>query len=422
MFGSQNSQSIVEDGRKTLQNACKRWLTACEISRVLAYATTAEGAEALCVAALPLRPASGSIFVLDYDKKRAKWKEDGYSYERRPNDVGFKEHSERIGDDKKIVCLYSSVSNTDPAYEEQQHNPGVDLKFQRRIYRHVDLEPRLLLVHYFMSRKLKKVEATGGVGEAQSESTWAAQNRSEGPKRSNGGIPSNICSLSQKEIAVSQAAGSRVKPAMPGHGSVGCLESSSVWNCGSSQNNQPLLSFWSDKDDESLSAQLGMHIEESGADEALNTPSGRSGSGLAGTEVSKPSLFMTGEERISALERQIELLKRQLEQERSVFSGKSTSLANDSASREPEKIPAEHIEAQRQKSVRVFITDFSPEWDYLEGGAKVILCLKVTPGTKAGAKAVVYFGDYATDGMMIQDNVLRCYGKICCLTSSSLSV
>lgn len=411
MFGNNYSQNAIEDGKKTLQNACKRWLTACEISRVFAFAAMKEGAEILCVPSLPLRPPSGSIFVLDYDTKRQKWKEDGYGYERRPNDVGFKEHSERIGDDKKIVCLYSSVCHSDPAYDDYRSQPAAEVKFQRRIYRHVDLEPRLLVVHYFMSRKLKKVEVCGGLSEAHSEWLATVQNRSSPQGKVCGEALVGASSLSQTDIVHSQPEGTRQKPPMVGHGSTGCLETSSVWNCGSSQNHQPILSFWSDKDDESLSAQLGMNIEESGGEEVLKTPSARSGSGIAVTELSKPSLFMTGEERISALEKQIEALKRQLEQERSVMSGKSTSVANDSASRGAWKVEPESFEMQRQKSVGVFITDFSPDWDYLEGGAKVILCLKVTPPTKAGAKAVVYFGDYATDGMMIQDNVLRCYGR-----------
>jgi hypothetical protein len=96
--------------------------------------------------------------VLEFDKKKAKWKDDGFSYERRANDVGFKEHSERIGDDKKLVCLYSSIAREDPIYDEHNFKSSSDaeIKFQRRIYKHLELYPNLIIVHYFASKKLKK--------------------------------------------------------------------------------------------------------------------------------------------------------------------------------------------------------------------------------------------------------------------------
>jgi CG-1 domain len=409
------TQSVIEDGKKILQNTSKRWLTACEISRILAFADTKEGGELLCVPTLPIRPLSGSLFVLDYDNKRQKWKEDGYAYERRPNDVGFKEHSERIGDDKKIVCLYSSICDSDPAYDEFRKFHQAEVKFQRRIYRNVDLDPRLLVVHYFMSRKLKKSECSLTIEpckELNSTSEHRSVEHSFGVDR--GSMRSERLPKTPREhydtVNYIPCVNQKQKPVASIIGSVGCLNYSPYSNNQQSQSLEPILSFWSDKDDESLSGQLGMTVEQSGGEEG-NTPSGRSGSNPATINFSKPSLFMTGEERISQLEKQIEFLKQQLEQERSVLSGKSTSLANDSASCIVWKESSPGLPRAADKSMYVQITDFSPEWDYLEGGAKIILCLKVTPATQAGAKALVYFGDYATDGMMIQDNVLRCYGS-----------
>ena len=410
MFGSyvDPTHCVIEDGKKTLQNAGKRWLTACEISRILAFADTREGSELLCVPTLPMRPPSGSLFVLNYDKKKQKWKEDGYGYERRPNDVGFKEHSERIGDDKKIVCLYSSVCQSDPAYDEYRRHPHAEVKFQRRIYRNVDLEPRLLVVHYFMSKKLKKSEPCSSL-EFQKESVGMI-----GPSLTqhfveNGSMKSENCWPVNREFAAATQ-GVHSQNYTRNKGSAGCLDEKE--RAGLCQSTAPILSFWSDKDDESLSGHFGMTVEQSVGEECLNTPSLKSGSNHGVSQISKPSLFMTGEERISELEKQIELLKRQLEQERSNLSGKSTSLANDSASCMVWKDDADQPEPVKPiTTTTVYITDFSPDWDYLEGGAKIIMCLKVNPPTRAGAKAVVYFGDYPTDGMMIQDNVLRCYGR-----------
>lgn len=59
------------------------------------------------------------------------------------------------------------------------------------------------------------------------------------------------------------------------------------------------------------------------------------------------------------------------------------------------------------------IVDYSPEWDFTKGGAKVIIC--VNPlcfvAEAINEKLKVYFGEIAVPGYFIQPGVLKCYGK-----------
>lgn len=152
--------TLAEEAKRLISNGYRRWLTAIELTKVMAYI---QDCPCLMQKSLPYRPSCGSIVAIDYNLKKSKWKDDGYEYEKRANDRGFKEHSERIGDDKKVVCLYSSVSTGDDVYKnlEQHSSDAAEVKFQRRIYRLPDQFPELVLVHYFVSKKLRRPDEKG---------------------------------------------------------------------------------------------------------------------------------------------------------------------------------------------------------------------------------------------------------------------
>lgn len=148
-------QSHDEEAKRLISNCHKRWLTAVEVLKVMEFL---KNHQELVQKSLPFRPICGSIVAIDFDKKKSKWKEDGYEYEKRANDRGFKEHSEKIGEDKKLLCLYSSVASSDAVYKTIDHFDCAEIKMQRRIFRHPDLYPNLVLVQYFLSKKLKRPE------------------------------------------------------------------------------------------------------------------------------------------------------------------------------------------------------------------------------------------------------------------------
>lgn len=103
--------------------------------------------------------------------------------------------------------------------------------------------------------------------------------------------------------------------------------------------------------------------------------------------------------KIAELEQQIELLKKQLNLEK--------SLQEESSHMSLEKADL------KADPVAMSITDFTPEWDYLEGGSKVIICINLSKMIPQSTPVKVAFGDNLVDGSWIQHNVIKCFGKIC---------
>lgn len=60
------------------------------------------------------------------------------------------------------------------------------------------------------------------------------------------------------------------------------------------------------------------------------------------------------------------------------------------------------------------IVDYSPEWDYTKGGAKVIIC--VSPlcmvAEAINDRLKVQFGESSVPGYFIQPGVIKCYGIV----------
>lgn len=70
--------------------ARSRWFKTLEIQQILKNIddTNLTG---LVTTKLPERPANGSFFIIDATQANKKWKQDGYSYVKRNNGVGFRE-------------------------------------------------------------------------------------------------------------------------------------------------------------------------------------------------------------------------------------------------------------------------------------------------------------------------------------------
>jgi hypothetical protein len=102
--------------------------------------------------------------------------------------------------------------------------------------------------------------------------------------------------------------------------------------------------------------------------------------------------------KIVELEKQIEMLKKQLTLEKSSIQDELSSISLD------KKIV--------QVPITLAITDFTPEWDYLQGGSKVIICFKSNREIDQNSSIKVAFGDNIVDGSWIQSNVIKCFGII----------
>ena len=62
---------------------------------------------------------------------------------------------------------------------------------------------------------------------------------------------------------------------------------------------------------------------------------------------------------------------------------------------------------------KIKINDFSPEWDFVEGGSKMMVCFSpnlMIPTEDQNNKLVVMFGNVEARGFCIQPGVLKCYG------------
>jgi hypothetical protein len=71
--------------------------------------------------------------------------------------------------------------------------------------------------------------------------------------------------------------------------------------------------------------------------------------------------------------------------------------------------------AQYEVNTNFSIIDFSPEWDYTKGGAKVLICVNplCNVAEAANSKLKVQFGDTSVSGYFLQPGVIKCFGKKC---------
>jgi len=63
---------------------------------------------------------------------------------------------------------------------------------------------------------------------------------------------------------------------------------------------------------------------------------------------------------------------------------------------------------------KIKINDFSPEWDFVEGGSKMMVCFSpnfLIPTEDQNNKLMVMFGNVEARAFCIQPGVLKCYGK-----------
>lgn len=300
-----------DDIGRFLQIANQRWLTAREILNLMQLVSPFIKTNKL-ERKIPLRPALGSLLIINLDKKKSRWKEDGYQYEKRPNGAGFKEYSEKIGDDKSITCYYSAIDQEDLVYQSltESSTKEAEVKIQRRIYRtSVENDYQdLAVVHYFLSKRFKRSE--------------------------------------EKFSEISTA------PFISGHhsGSSGHINSKE-------QRNLNPFSF----------------SEEQGQENSI-----------------------ASSEKISDLEAQIIKLQKQLAVEKTRMSSSNQS--------------SDQMILERPSSIK--ITDFTPEWDYLEGGSKVILCFDCSQHLPENCKFEVTFGESTVLATQIQSNVVKCLGRV----------
>lgn len=62
---------------------------------------------------------------------------------------------------------------------------------------------------------------------------------------------------------------------------------------------------------------------------------------------------------------------------------------------------------------KIKINDFSPEWDFVEGGSKMMVCFSpnlMIPTEDQNNRLVVMFGNVEARAFCIQPGVLKCYG------------
>ena len=59
--------------------------------------------------------------------------------------------------------------------------------------------------------------------------------------------------------------------------------------------------------------------------------------------------------------------------------------------------------------VVVDIQDYSPEWDTIEGGSKVLICIDKPLGPTPGSDILCFFGETSVVGTLVQPTVVRCY-------------
>jgi CG-1 domain. len=100
------SNSRVEFNMLKLQETARtRWFKTLEVQQILKNVEDSNLSPFVCTK-LPERPTNGSFFIVDASQAGKKWKQDGYSYVKRNNGVGFREDVVylKIGGVKVIIC------------------------------------------------------------------------------------------------------------------------------------------------------------------------------------------------------------------------------------------------------------------------------------------------------------------------------
>lgn len=85
------SSAKIEFNLHKLQEIAQvRWLKSVEIFQILKNIDDSN-LRPYITEKLPNRPQNGSLFIINTEKANKKWKQDGYSYIKRNNGIGFRE-------------------------------------------------------------------------------------------------------------------------------------------------------------------------------------------------------------------------------------------------------------------------------------------------------------------------------------------
>lgn len=409
------------------ETARQRWLKSSEVFAVLKWAQEKRDLPNIILQVLPDRPPAGTIYLLDTSKAGKKWKQDGHEYVKRKNGTGFKEESEtlKVGGVKEITCYYSQIetgglfSKNDQFYQYPTH---------RRIYKLLkkdgEGDSSIFLVHYFSEFK------------QDSKSTDNESILSRTPMPLMGMSTGESSIKNEKQMSV---------------------EDNDIFNSNSSIRQSPESAFLFHEEnfefqnqsplfEDNTSGQLmipeksefNLHFETANQEIANNffqpiLPQADRPQHFAEYELSNtyqdPNYqrsnpedtsetlsfenFFLMKNKIKELEERIHDLEKEKVQNESILPQQKENILLADSLQNSQQPPQGQSNPKTEDygSLKLSIVDFSPEWDWTKGGAKVIIC--VNPSFEAtdafNEQLTVDFGGMEVPACQIQPGVIKCY-------------
>lgn len=97
------------------------------------------------------------------------------------------------------------------------------------------------------------------------------------------------------------------------------------------------------------------------------------------------------------------------------FEKQSVSIHNNTNSTVSNSVFSTLHNTNLFQDYKIKINDFSPEWDFVEGGTKMMICFSpnlLIPTEDQVNKLTILFGDVEARAFCIQPGVIKCYGEI----------
>ena len=418
------------------EKARQRWLKSSEVLSVLKWANEKKDLSNLILQALPDRPFAGTIYLIDTRRASRKWKQDGHEYVKRKNGMGFKEDTEtlKIGGIKEIVCYYSQIEQAGILHKSEQYPT------HRRIYklikRDYEDEPSIFLVHYLYDIKTdakstdndslfsrNTTQVTGfpmtensiksdkqmSIEENDAQNSYSgfrqsldsAVNQQEENFRFQDQFPYFNLSLDRPSTIVQERSEFNLGTAFQDQNTF--TNAYFQPNSLSNQTSCPQA----EKQQQSLDLILNSTYQEN-QNYQKDTFQDNSSETLSFEN------FYLMKNKIKELEERIH----DLEREKSKMEVSSPLRENTvfELNQQQQVLPQQSIQENSNKtedyaSLKVSVIDFSPEWDFTKGGAKVIVC--ISPSFEISEafndNLTVDFGGIAVPARMIQPGVIKCY-------------
>jgi len=315
------------------------------------------------------QPESGNLYLIDKTVMK-RWRKDKHDWKKRPDGRTVRENQEKLRLNGKEVLV--------AAYTHGTGENGTPESLHRRAHWLIS-DPKYVLIHYLDESKFQPLSVSSKNTSSTSESTL----QDIQSLTTHSGVGSDVSSLFSYTEAFS-----------PQEESNHVQENNDLPSCGEVKPN------------------LSLSFEEMNMSDADNTGRDQQND-LFLNRLSHSSMNELSTEPLEDVEALASEPTGEIILSRRIFELERRLRDLESQNREHGGINQSHRGQLFQVQTGIKIVDFSPEWDQIEGGAKVLVCTKENiQEIFANFKEellICQFGEKKVQAQVVQPGVIRCY-------------